>query len=519
MSEQPGCVTNPQTLMRGNPKYDGLAKEFASPEFAQFVEKETLPEGFLFQFMHPVAAFLPMIAEEQRASFRESVGEHQNNPVILHRGMLADGRNRARELIELGKPINAVVFEGTTAQLLKYLKAENIERRHLTTAQKVRYAAKVALLPHGTNRFTIERSRDLSTASTGLPLGDQPGEPDAPGTVPQTVMTRSEAAEEYGVSVKSIQRYTDVLQKGAPELDGAVQRGDISIKDGASIAALPIEEQRAIIASADPKAVKQVAKENRTEKAKTGRERRLKNMAKGDATPLLSGGGKVGVFYVDIPREFVEWSKETGAEKSPDNHYRTEDFQFLCDMRDKILARAEPNSVMFMYAWANSLQDQLDLMAEWGFASVRRRDEAGLLLRDQHQNILPAVGEGRYRSHQIWAKRSSNGNLHQGMGFWFRDCHELLLVGARGDVPAPLQGTQALSVIDALTGAHSEKPNDLFRDQIDRYFPGVRKLELFGRVDDLAAFKARWPDWEVIGNDVRTVIEPADDVDSKEAFA
>ena len=307
-------------------------------------------------------------------------------------------------------------------------------------------------------------------------------------------------------------------KEGIPELSEKVQAGEMAVSVAVEIAALPIEQQRAIIAQADPKVVKDVAKKNRTDKAKAGRERRLDNMAKGDVTPLLDGGAKIGVFYVDIPREFASPAvrEATGAEKSPENHYRVETFRFLADLRDKILARAEANSVMFMWAWANSLQDQLDLLAEWGFASVRRRDENGLLLRDATDDILPPVGEGRYRSHQIWAKRSANGNLHQGMGFWFRDCHEILLVGARGDVPAPLQGTQALSLIDALIGAHSEKPNEKFRDQIDHYFPSnetrrIRKLELFGRTDDLAAFQARWPDWEVLGNDVKAAAPTFDD--------
>lgn len=303
----------------------------------------------------------------------------------------------------------------------------------------------------------------------------------------------------YGVSRSTVQRYAVVLDKGAPELQGAVQRGTVTVNDAMQIAALPVEEQREIIARADPKVVKEIAKKNRSEKQAAGRERRLDNMRKPDATPLLSGGEKVGVLWVDVPREFVSWSEQTGAEKSPENHYRTEDFNFLANMREQILARTRPDCVLFMHAWANSLLDQIDLMAEWGFAQLRRRDEQGRLLRGPDGRILPAAGEGRYRTHQVWAKRSANGNYHRGTGFWFIDCHELMLVAARGDVPAPLMGTQAMSILDALVREHSQKPDEI-RDQIDRYFPGVPKLELFGRIDDAAAFKQKYPDWQVWGN-------------------
>lgn len=478
-----GQINPGPILQPGEPRYEQLAAALSTGDPAK-----------LEAIIHPFARMLPMIPENARATFRTSLAAGQNHAVIFAKGMLLDGRNRTRELTQLRKPISTGTFIGTDRDALELVKAENIERRHLSESQRADFAARVSMLPVGANQHT---SKPAPIGAPSLAFGDDPASDPTP---PEPLISQGEAAEMFNVSRRSVQRATVYQKDGIPEISEAVQAGEMSASAAAEIARLPIEEQRAIIAAADPKVVKDIAKKNRTEKQTKGRERRLKNMTSGDATPLLDGGGKVGLFYVDVPREFISWSEESGAEKSPENHYRTEGFQFLADMREKILARAEPNAVMFMYAWANSLQDQLDLLAEWGFASVRRRDEAGLLLRDEVGRIHPPVGEGRYRSHQIWAKRSSNGNLHQGMGFWFRDCHELLLVGARGDVPAPLQGTQALSVIDALIGAHSEKPNELFRDQIDRYFPGVRKLEMFGRVDDPEVFKARWPEWEVWGN-------------------
>jgi N6-adenosine-specific RNA methylase IME4 len=443
---------------------------------------------------HPIANLFPMLAAEHRESFRKSLAEQQNHPIVLHRGMILDGRNRARELAELNKPIAYVVFVGTSEQALDYVIDENLERRHLTESQRAMMAADIATMKLGANQHTAKPAQICAPAlDLGAPVED---------VAPAPAVSQSHAAEIANVSRRSVQTAVKVKETAAPEVVEAVRAGQIAVSTAADIASLPVEQQRDIIAQADPKAVKEVAKRNRQEKAKAGRERRLNNMRKGDATPLLDGGEKVGVFYVDIPREFAAWSEATGEEKAPTNHYRTETFRFMADLRDKILARAKDNSVMIMWAWANSLQDQLDLLAEWGFASVRRRDEAGRLLRDDTGEILPPVGEGRYRSHQVWVKRSSNGNLHRGMGFWFIDCHEVMLVGCRGDVPAPLQGTQAMSVIEAIIGAHSEKPNEAVRDQIDHYFPGVKKLELFGRTKNLAAFRVRHPDWEIIGNDV-----------------
>jgi N6-adenosine-specific RNA methylase IME4 len=67
-----------------------------------------------------------------------------------------------------------------------------------------------------------------------------------------------------------------------------------------------------------------------------------------------------------------------------------------------------------------------------------------------------------------------------GTGYWFRNKHELLLVGTRGDVPAPAPGTQFASVIEAAVGAHSAKPI-AFAEMIEEMFPTLPALELFAR--------------------------------------
>ena len=41
-----------------------------------------------------------------------------------------------------------------------------------------------------------------------------------------------------------------------------------------------------------------------------------------------------------------------------------------------------------------------------------------------------------YKTHFVWVKDKI------GTGYWNRNKHELLLVGTRGDVPAPAMGTQ-----------------------------------------------------------------------------
>ena len=67
-----------------------------------------------------------------------------------------------------------------------------------------------------------------------------------------------------------------------------------------------------------------------------------------------------------------------------------------------------------------------------------------------------------------------------GTGYWFRNKHEILLIGTRGKVPAPAMGTQWSSLIQAPVGRHSEKPEN-FCEMIESYFPTLPKIELHAR--------------------------------------
>lgn len=154
---------------------------------------------------------------------------------------------------------------------------------------------------------------------------------------------------------------------------------------------------------------------------------------------------RYGVIYADPEWRFEVFSRETGMDRAADNHYPT-------STTDEICARpvgdiAADDCVLFLWATVPMLQDALKVMAAWLFD---------------------------YKSHCIWKKDRI------GTGYWFRNQHELLLVGTKGQLPAPAMGTQFPSVIDAPVGKHSEKP-DAFYELIEAYFPTLPKIELNAR--------------------------------------
>jgi N6-adenosine-specific RNA methylase IME4 len=78
-----------------------------------------------------------------------------------------------------------------------------------------------------------------------------------------------------------------------------------------------------------------------------------------------------------------------------------------------------------------------------------------------------------------------------GMGYHFRNQHEILLVAKRGEIPPPEAGTQPSSVYRERRGEHSAKP-DYYRDLIAGFYPQLPKIELFCRSAPVG--------WDVWGN-------------------
>lgn len=158
---------------------------------------------------------------------------------------------------------------------------------------------------------------------------------------------------------------------------------------------------------------------------------------------------RYGVIYADPEWRFEPRSRETGMDRAADNHYPTSELEEI-KARD-VAGIAADDCVLFLWATAPMLPQALEVMAAWGF---------------------------EYITHMIWRKLYPGSQT--GTGYWFRGVHELLLVGRRGDIPAPAMGEQWASVKPADVGDHSEKP-DIFRQMIEQYYPNLPKIELNAR--------------------------------------
>jgi N6-adenosine-specific RNA methylase IME4 len=174
------------------------------------------------------------------------------------------------------------------------------------------------------------------------------------------------------------------------------------------------------------------------------------------AAAELKGLRKVNVILIDPPLRFKVYSSETGMDRAAENHYHT----MVDDAIEKLELPADKDCVIFLWATVPKAAFCIDLLRKWGFT---------------------------YKSMFVWVKPKV------GTGYWNRNQHELLLLGTKGNIPAPSPGTQFPSVICAPRCRHSEKPEIVY-EMIERMFPNLPKIEMFAR-------KTR-PGWDSWGNEV-----------------
>jgi N6-adenosine-specific RNA methylase IME4 len=169
--------------------------------------------------------------------------------------------------------------------------------------------------------------------------------------------------------------------------------------------------------------------------------------------------GTYGVIYADPPWEFRTYS-DKGKGRSAEAHYDCLSLEAIKAL--PVSSWAAKNAVLYSWCTVPHLEHALAVMAAWGFT---------------------------YKSGFVWIKD------RVGTGYWARNRHEHLLIGARGSGVCPrFRGIASVdSVIEGQQRGHSHKP-DRATEIIELYHPGVPKLELFAR-------ETR-PGWDAWGDQV-----------------
>lgn len=394
---------------------------------------------------HPLANIFPLIEGD---AFDDLVGDVCQHgvlePIVLLGKRILDGRNRYRAAVT-AKVLPESLDHLTASQLKHFKQFVPMGAPEPSPKELLDFVVSKNL-----HRRQLDQSQRSMIAAHLANLQHGGDRTDQAANLPVAPITQETAAKMLNVSERSVRDAVTVKNEAEPELREAVEQGHIAVSVAAKAAALPAQDQREIAEKArggDANAARNITKQ----KGRAEKEQRLAQVQ--TAMP----DKRYGVVYADPEWRFETYSRETGMDRAADNHYPTSATDDICAR--PVADIAADDAALFLWATVPMMPDALRVMAAWGF---------------------------RYVSHAVWIKDQL------GTGYWFRNKHELLLVGTKGNIPAPAMGMQLPSAFTSPRGDHSAKPNAAY-EMIERYFPNLPKIELNAR-------RTR-PGWDAWGNE------------------
>jgi N6-adenosine-specific RNA methylase IME4 len=425
---------------------------------------------------HPLADIFPLIEGQDFDDLVRDIQAHGlREPIEILDGKILDGRNRYRACVAAGilpesldriTPAQIKYFHWfvplgapspSDEELWSFILSKNLHRRHMSASQRAIAMSDYEAYRHGGAR----RIQDANLHLDGI-------EPD------KSPPTRADLAERGKVSERLLASAAVVRDHAAPELKEAVRRGDLAVSAAEEIAHRPADEQRAILGSLPrddrgkltpeaKKALAPVIKEIRSEKQIEKKQRRDDREAELGRKLLAMPEKKYGVAIEDFEWDHKPWSRETGMDRHPSNHYPTasdahtpEEIVARTVERFKCLA-----DTCVLYMWTTI----------------------------PHEAIAHKVLELRgfkYVSQRVWDKVRAGAG--RGPGYWVTGEHEILLIAVRGNVVPPATA-HFRSRFEAPVGAHSEKPDQQY-EHAEFHFPTLPKIELNAR-----RARAGWDTW------------------------
>lgn len=370
--------------------------------------------------------------------------------VIGANNQLIAGKHRLDACRSLGwEEIGCTVLDmdPLTAELAEV--DENLRRNELTILEQSQ---------HLTRREKILEEMGLR-AKPSPGINQYTNETEEVGALGAPTKTTKDLAQEIGISKRSFQVRKQIGKNIVPEVQEAISCTDIANSKGQllDLARMSPEDQKQAVDYMEETGKWDV----RGAKSEINRKARIEKIAEislGNKqldvvadSPLAPE--KFPVIYADPPWRY-EHSKTDN--RAIENQYPTMSLDEICDLPVGDLAT--PDAILFMWTTSPKLDESLDVVDSWGFT---------------------------YRTCAVWVKDKI------GMGYYFRQQHELLLVCTRGSIPVPPVDARVSSVINAPRTEHSAKPA-IVAEIIETMYPELPKVELFCRTPR--------PGWFVWGN-------------------
>jgi N6-adenosine-specific RNA methylase IME4 len=189
---------------------------------------------------------------------------------------------------------------------------------------------------------------------------------------------------------------------------------------------------------------------------------------------LVLDGGNIGTVLCDPPWRFINRTGKVAPEHKRLHRYETMSAEEICALPvARVLA---PTAHLYLWCPNALLPEGVAVMQAWGF---------------------------KYKTNIVWHKiRKDGGSDGRGVGFYFRNVHELCLFGVHGKNARTLApARRQVNYIATRKREHSRKPDELYAI-IEACSPGPF-LELFARARVQSELFIPRQNWTALGDEAR----------------
>lgn len=213
---------------------------------------------------------------------------------------------------------------------------------------------------------------------------------------------------------------------------------------------------------------------------------------------------KFNLIVADPPFSFSDKLKQSSTKRGAESNYKTMTDKQILDMPVKDITAKD--ALIALWVPSSKLQLGMDCLKTWGFA----QKQTYIWVKTKNNPLINLTKriKKEFKPNKILNIKDVcnyindfdiNEVLGFGMGHYFRNVHEVVLLGAKGKIASKIKNKSQRTVFFWPVTKHSRKPEAL-QDMLEIMFPGkgVKKLEIFARREK--------KNWVCIGNECRATL-------------